>query len=1213
MKRSHDASTRTSGLRFSRLRKPWQASKSQLNRARVYTLLVVSSLLLAALFNFAPRNRVAASYTGNVIFALNNANQLLRFNAGTPGTIVSTVSVTGLQAGETLVGIDFRPANGQLYAMGVTGGSTGRLYTINTTSGTATLVGGTFALPQSAGVAAGTDYGFDFNPTVDRIRVVANSRDNFRLNPDTGTIAGADTALTAGAQIVAAGYDQNFAGTTQSSLYGIDSNTDQLVRIGGVNGSPSPNGGVVTVIGNLGVNTSNVAGLDIAVDPASVNIPSPGFVYGLLTVGGTAGLYNINLLTGAATLTGAIGSGAGIVDISVAPAGVLRFTTPTSTAVETAGLAPLTITRTGGAFGTVSVTVSTVGGSATAGQDYTATSKTITFAEGVLTQVVDVPVLNDTAIEGNETVNLSFSNYSGCGLPGPSGLLTITDDDDGSCTSWAIDINNALLRFSCDTPGTIVSQTPVTGLQPNERLVGIDFRPATGQLFALGITGGNSGRLYTLNLGTGAASLVGGNFALPQSAGVGAGTNYEIDFNPTVDRLRVVSDSRDNFRLNPDTGGIAGVDTALTPGSVVVGAAYDRNYVASPQPATTLYGIDSNTDQLVTVGGINSTPSPNTGAVTAIGNLGFNTGNVVGFDVINGAEQTAYALLSLNNLPALFTIDLATGAATPVGNTDFGFPLVDIAIAPAGTVQFSAGGYTVSEGAGVATITVTRTGGNCGSIVVTASTSNGTAAAPGDYTAVNTTLTFPEGVTTRTFAIPIVDDNVDELDEAVNLTLSANIGGRITSPATAILTIADNDLSAISINDVSIAEGTAGASNAVFTVTLSNPSSQNVAVNFATANGTAVAGSDYTATAGTVTFNPGDTSKTVPVSVLGDTLYEANETFFVNLSNAVNGAIADEQGIGLIVNDDTSFDVPGTPIPPENSVVSDQKLGSILLFPVYTSLATAPNNQNSRISITNTDTRRDVMLHLFFADGASCSVSDAYLCLTANQTTSFLTSDLDPGTTGYIVAVAVDRNGCPIIFNALMGDAYVKFSSGHAANLSAWAVSGLSGLVNLNCSPDTAQTQINFDGQMYNPLPRVLAADGLPDRASGNDTLLILDRIGGNLATSTAKLRNVFGLLFDDAENGVSFTFDPNLSQFRSTLSNAFPRTVPRYEQMIPGGRSGWMKVWSFDDVGIIGAVINANLNASSNANAFNQGHNLHIMTLTTSVSLVIPVFPPSC
>ena len=191
MKRSHDASTRTSGLRFSRLRKPWQASKSQLNRARVYTLLVVSSLLLAALFSFASRDRVAASLTGNVIFALNNANQLLRFNAGTPGTIVSTVSVTGLQAGETLVGIDFRPANGQLYAMGVTGGSTGRLYTINTTSGAATLVGGTFALPQSAGVAAGTDYGFDFNPTVDRIRVVANSRDNFRLNPDTGTIAGA--------------------------------------------------------------------------------------------------------------------------------------------------------------------------------------------------------------------------------------------------------------------------------------------------------------------------------------------------------------------------------------------------------------------------------------------------------------------------------------------------------------------------------------------------------------------------------------------------------------------------------------------------------------------------------------------------------------------------------------------------------------------------------------------------------------------------------------------------------------------------------------------------------------------------------------------------------------------------------------------------------------------------------------------------------------
>src|SRR5262249_7862905 len=212
----------------------------------------------------APAGALLPTSLAYTIWAIDSANKLLSFSADKPGKFTSARSVTGLQAGDKLAGIDFRPATGQLFAMGANG-ATGRLYTINPMTGAATPVGTGFSMPQSAGAAAGKDYGFDFNPTVDRIRVVANSRDNFRLHPDTGAVAGADFPLTDGAVVVGAAYDRNFAGSKMTTLYGIDSNTDQLVTIGGVDGAPSPNGGVVRPVGPLGVNISAMVGFDITV------------------------------------------------------------------------------------------------------------------------------------------------------------------------------------------------------------------------------------------------------------------------------------------------------------------------------------------------------------------------------------------------------------------------------------------------------------------------------------------------------------------------------------------------------------------------------------------------------------------------------------------------------------------------------------------------------------------------------------------------------------------------------------------------------------------------------------------------------------------------------------------------------------------------------------------------------------------------------------
>ncbi len=299
---------------------------------------------------------------------------------------------------------------------------------------------------------------------------------------------------------------------------------------------------------------------------------------------------------------------------------------------------------------------------------------------------------------------------------------------------------------------------------------------------------------------------------------------------------------------------------------------------------------------------------------------------------------------------------------------------------------------------------------------------------------------------------------------------------------------------------------------------------------------------------------------------------------------------------------------PGSPFP-FASEMSDQKAGSVLVYNLYTS-STDPTKQNTRINITNADPSRSAFVHLFFvAEG--CSVADSYLCLTANQTASILASDLDPGVTGYLVAVVVDARGCPINMNCLIGDEYVKFASGHAANLGAEAFAGLAGGLPA-CDGNSVTATLNFDGISYNRLPAALALSNVGSRADGNETLLVLNRIGGNLGIGAATLGTLFGILYDDAENALSFNVTGGC-QLRNTLSNNFPRTTPRFETFIPAGRTGWLKIFNQTGViGMTGAAINFNANAASSAGAFNQGHNLHTLTLTTG-SYVIPVFPPSC
>ncbi|MEG3862480.1 DUF4394 domain-containing protein [Microcoleus sp. herbarium12] len=504
-------------------------------------------------------------------YALTPANRIVGFSLANPGSVISDLPVTGLQAGESLLSIDYRPANGVLYGVG----SSNRLYTVNPKTGEANPVGsGQFAVPLTPGAA-----GFDFNPTVDRIRLVNQAGQNARLNPDTGAIVDSDT-LTGGIQLdrnlvyatgdrnfgsspaaVGAAYVNNFAGATSTTLFVIDSNSDVLVR------QDPPNNGVLNTIGSLGVDATSILGFDIR------SIGGRDVAVAALEVGGVSGLYNINLSTGQASF---------------------------------------------------------------------------------VNQIADGRQINGLAVP----------------LP----------------TAYALTVRNGvetIVGFNEAAPRAILSDTAVTGLQPGESLLGIDFRPANGLLYGVG----SSNRLYAIDPVTGAASQVGsGQFAVPLTPGAAG-----FDFNPTVDRIRLVNQAGQNARLNPDTGAIVDSDT-LTGGvqldgnlayragdpnvgnpAAAVGAAYVNNFAGAT--STTLFVIDSNLDVLV------RQDPPNNGVLNTIGSLGIDASSVLGFDIRSvGGNETALAAIDVGGVSSLYNINLTTGRASIVGQIGDGRSIKGLAL-----------------------------------------------------------------------------------------------------------------------------------------------------------------------------------------------------------------------------------------------------------------------------------------------------------------------------------------------------------------------------------------------------------------------------------------------------------------------------------------------------------------------------------------------------
>ena len=492
---------------------------------------------LATVPNMSMVSEIADFALNSTFLALTDSNVILSFAPDSPED-AAFIEVTGVDG--FLLGIDTRPANGLVYGID----TSNNIYTIDPDSGAATYIS-TLDTPFEGGTISG----FDFNPVADRLRLVGDNDQDFRINVETGEVivdgdlAFADGDVNAGINpnVTAAGYTNSFDGTESTQLYDIDTLLNQLVL------QSPPNDGTLVTVGDLGVDFDTLGGFDIVSGGAEGQNAAFAVSDGVL--------YSVDLSSGMASVLGEIGT-------------------------EFDNL------------------------------------------QGLAT------VPNAPAVSSVQQI-LDSSNF-----------VALTD-------------SNTLVSFPTDSPGdaTLIEVTGVDGF-----LLGIDTRPANGLIYSID----TSNNIYTIDPDSGEATYV-STLDTPFEGGTISG----FDFNPAADRLRLVGDNDQDFRINVETGGVTvDGDLAFAEGDInegvnpnVTAAAYTNAFDGTE--STQLYDIDTLLNDLVL-----QSP-PNDGTLVTVGDLGFDIDTLGGFDIVSSPDGGNAAFAVSNS--TLYTIDLNSGAASSVG------------------------------------------------------------------------------------------------------------------------------------------------------------------------------------------------------------------------------------------------------------------------------------------------------------------------------------------------------------------------------------------------------------------------------------------------------------------------------------------------------------------------------------------------------------------
>jgi hypothetical protein len=334
--------------------------------------------------------------------------------------------------------------------------------------------------------------------------------------------------------------------------------------------------------------------------------------------------------------------------------------------------------------------------------------------------------------------------------------------------------------------------------------------------------------------------------------------------------------------------------------------------------------------------------------------------------------------------------------------------------------------------------------------------------------------------------------------------------------------------------------------------------------------------------------------------------------------------------IWLVFTSPAQAQIPGMPglatAAAEGLGVSDSKLGSVLFYHYYVSDVSS-STVNTRLTITNANPSVDIAIHLFFVDSTTCNIADSYICLTKNQTASFMASDIDPNVTGYLIAVAVDGEGRPASFNFLAGDELIVTPTGHRFGLPATAAARRDGNFVSPADLDGVTTTMYFNGQQYDYLPSTMVLDNFPSQqagagSSGGDTRLYVYTPLTNLASSSGASGSLFFLVHDDQERNFSgsLSYTCYLSSDKQRITSL--RTAPNINTIVPPGQSGWASFYATGNYSVRANIAGQSLTlknlpllgaSATRLGNFTGGHNLRQATLFDKYSITLPLLPPLC
>jgi hypothetical protein len=517
----------------------------------------------------------------------------------------------------------------------------------------------------------------------------------------------------------------------------------------------------------------------------------------------------------------------------------------------------------------VTIDYATADGTGLAGQAYVAQRGSVTFAPGATEQTVRVEIIGDTKAGTDQTFAVRLTGATAASIADNEGIVTIRNDDgivigdvtDAEGTGGASTTLSFPVRLLTAATGPVTVDYAVDSVTAT---AGADFTSTSGQI---AFAAGETEKFITVDVAADADVESDEEFLVtlsnPTGAtiadAVGKGT-IRNDDGFVVDDLRVAEGSTGGttnatvtIRLLSPLASAASVDWQAVNGSAVAG----QDFTASSGTAS-------------------FAPNQTTASITI----------PLTADLATEAHETF--TIALSNLVGT---GIADGEAVVTIIDDDGFSITDVFIAEG------------DSGARSATFVVSLLTPFAQTITVDYATADDTATAGADYTATSGTLTFPAGLSTRSFTVPITTDTTQEGNETFTVTLSNPSASATIARATATATILNDD--GLSVAGTTVTEGDSGTTQVTVAVTLNAPAAGEVEVAWATVDGTATAGTDYVGASGTLVFAAGETSRNITVDVAGDTLFEGNETFRIALSDPAGAAIVDHSATVTITNDDS--------------------------------------------------------------------------------------------------------------------------------------------------------------------------------------------------------------------------------------------------------------------------------------------------------------------